>query len=83
MAAHAGERAEKTGTFDCYNCGETVRVSTGDKIPSALLRWQQLWPAHRRTRQQRMIVRIRTEVCCPGHVLVVSHRASEVIRCGS
>ena len=33
MAAHAGERAEKTGTFHCDNCGETVRASKGDKIP--------------------------------------------------
>jgi Zn finger protein HypA/HybF involved in hydrogenase expression len=33
MAAHAGERAEKTGTFHCDSCGETVRVSKGDKIP--------------------------------------------------
>ena len=72
MAAHAGERAEKTGTFDCYNCGETVRVSTGDKIPSALLRWQQLWPAHRRTRQQRMTVHIRAEQCRPNPVTVLS-----------
>ncbi len=33
MAAHAGERAEKTGTFHCAKCSETVRVSKGEEIP--------------------------------------------------
>ena len=33
MAAHAGERAEKTGVFHCVHCGETVHVNEGDKIP--------------------------------------------------
>jgi hypothetical protein len=33
MAAHTGERAEKTGTFHCRGCDETVRVRKGEKIP--------------------------------------------------
>lgn len=33
MVAKAGERAEKTGTFHCARCNETVRVSEGDEIP--------------------------------------------------
>lgn len=33
MAAHAGERARKTGTFHCQSCDSEVRVEKGDKIP--------------------------------------------------
>ena len=33
MAAHAGERAQKTGTFHCRDCDATVRVKKGDRIP--------------------------------------------------
>ena len=33
MAAHAGERAQKTGRFHCENCSETVDVNEGEKIP--------------------------------------------------
>jgi Zn finger protein HypA/HybF involved in hydrogenase expression len=33
MAAHAGERAEKTGDFHCAKCNAKVHVSKGDKIP--------------------------------------------------
>lgn len=33
MAAHAGERAQKTGTFHCAHCDGKVRVQKGDKIP--------------------------------------------------
>jgi hypothetical protein len=33
MAAHAGERAQKTGDFHCAKCSETVHVTKGDKIP--------------------------------------------------
>lgn len=33
MAAHAGERAEKTGDFHRATCGDTVHVTQGDKIP--------------------------------------------------
>jgi DNA-directed RNA polymerase subunit RPC12/RpoP len=34
MSAHAGERAEATGTFVCQVCGETVRIHQGEKIPT-------------------------------------------------
>ncbi|WP_301313095.1 zinc ribbon-containing protein [Promicromonospora umidemergens] len=34
MAAHAGERAEKTGDFYCASCDEKVHVTAGDKIPT-------------------------------------------------
>ncbi len=33
MAAHAGERANKTGDFHCAKCSEVVHVKKGDKIP--------------------------------------------------
>lgn len=33
MAAHAGEKARKTGTFHCQRCNETVRVQEGKQIP--------------------------------------------------
>ncbi|HVI95225.1 MAG TPA: hypothetical protein VM753_14530, partial [Anaeromyxobacter sp.] len=33
MAAHAGERAEITGTFVCQVCNEAVRVPQGGEIP--------------------------------------------------
>jgi predicted RNA-binding Zn-ribbon protein involved in translation (DUF1610 family) len=33
MAAHAGEKAQKTGVFHCATCGETVSVEEGHKIP--------------------------------------------------
>lgn len=33
MAATAGEKAWKTGTFVCQVCNEKVRVSKGDAIP--------------------------------------------------
>ncbi len=33
MAAHAGEKAEKTGVFHCAHCSETVHVKEGEKIP--------------------------------------------------
>ncbi len=32
MAAHAGERAQKTGDFHCAKCSEKVHVTKGDKI---------------------------------------------------
>jgi hypothetical protein len=33
MAAHAGEKARRTGTFHCQTCNETVRVQEGETIP--------------------------------------------------
>lgn len=33
MAAHAGEKARRTGTFHCQSCNETVRVEQGETIP--------------------------------------------------
>lgn len=33
MAAHAGERADKTGDFHCASCSEVVHVTQGDEIP--------------------------------------------------
>jgi hypothetical protein len=33
MPAHTGERAEKTGTFECRGCKETVRVRKGERLP--------------------------------------------------
>ena len=33
MAAHAGEKAQKTGDFYCPKCDEKVHVKAGDKIP--------------------------------------------------
>ena len=33
MAAHAGEKAQKTGDFHCARCDEKVHVKQGDKIP--------------------------------------------------
>ena len=33
MAAHAGEKAQKTGDFHCARCREKVHVSAGDTIP--------------------------------------------------
>ena len=34
MPTHAGDKAEATGTFACQRCGETVRVTKGERIPS-------------------------------------------------
>ena len=34
MAAHAGEKAQKTGRFRCDNCHEYTKVNQGDKIPN-------------------------------------------------
>ena len=33
MAAHAGEKAQKTGDFYCAHCSEKVHVKQGDEIP--------------------------------------------------
>lgn len=33
MAAHAGEKASKSGTFVCQVCNEKVRVQQGETIP--------------------------------------------------
>jgi competence CoiA-like predicted nuclease len=33
MAAHAGEKAHKTGDFYCANCDGKVHVKQGDEIP--------------------------------------------------
>ncbi len=33
MAAHAGDRAQKTHVFHCARCAETVTVQAGDVIP--------------------------------------------------
>jgi hypothetical protein len=33
MAAHAGEKAWKTGTFVCQSCNAKVRVEKGHTIP--------------------------------------------------
>lgn len=33
MAAHAGERAQKTGDFYCAHCDAKVHVTQGDTIP--------------------------------------------------
>jgi DNA-directed RNA polymerase subunit RPC12/RpoP len=33
MAAHAGEKAQKTGVFHCAKCSEKVSVKEGHKIP--------------------------------------------------
>ncbi|PJE93946.1 alpha helical protein [Streptomyces carminius] len=33
MAAHAGEKAQKTGDFYCAQCSEKVHVRQGDEIP--------------------------------------------------
>ena len=33
MAAHAGEKAQKTGDFYCAHCDGKVHVKEGDKIP--------------------------------------------------
>ena len=32
MAAHAGERAQKTGDFSCASCDEKVHAKEGQKI---------------------------------------------------
>jgi hypothetical protein len=33
MAAHSGEKAQKTGDFYCATCDKNVHVTQGDKIP--------------------------------------------------
>ncbi|MFP3393511.1 hypothetical protein SB782_32540, partial [Brevibacillus sp. SIMBA_076] len=33
IAAHAGEKAQKTGDFYCAKCDEKVHVTQGDTIP--------------------------------------------------
>lgn len=33
MAAHAGEKANKTGDFSCATCDEKVHAKQGDEIP--------------------------------------------------
>lgn len=33
MAAHAGEKAQKTGDFSCASCDEKVHVTQGHTIP--------------------------------------------------
>ncbi len=33
MAAHAGEKAQKTGGFYCAHRAEKVYVTSGDRIP--------------------------------------------------
>ena len=33
MAAHAGQKAQKTGLFHCGRCREAVYVRQGDEIP--------------------------------------------------
>jgi hypothetical protein len=33
MAAHAGEKAQKTGDFHCAKCDAKVHVQQGHKIP--------------------------------------------------
>ncbi|HVY49776.1 MAG TPA: hypothetical protein VHB21_27970 [Minicystis sp.] len=33
MAAHAGEKARKTGDFKCKGCSEEIHVKAGDAIP--------------------------------------------------
>lgn len=33
MAAHAGEKAQKSGVFHCAHCDATVSVKEGDTIP--------------------------------------------------
>lgn len=33
MAAHAGDRAQKTGDFHCAKCSAVVHGGKGDKIP--------------------------------------------------
>lgn len=33
MAAHEGERAQRTGHLHCAHCSETVHVTEGNKIP--------------------------------------------------
>jgi len=33
VAAHAGEKAQKTGVFHCAHCSETVHVKAGETIP--------------------------------------------------
>ncbi|WP_374273667.1 hypothetical protein [Actinoplanes sp. M2I2] len=33
MAAHAGEKAQKTGDFHCAKCSEKVHVQQGHTIP--------------------------------------------------
>jgi hypothetical protein len=33
MAAHAGEKAQKTGDFHCATCSEKVHVQQGHTIP--------------------------------------------------
>jgi Zn finger protein HypA/HybF involved in hydrogenase expression len=33
MVAKTGERAQKTGDFHCADCGATVHVQEGDRIP--------------------------------------------------
>ena len=36
MAAHAREKARRTGTFHCQSCDAEVRVQEGDTIPECL-----------------------------------------------
>jgi ribosomal protein L37AE/L43A len=33
MAAHAGEKAERTGDFRCAKCHQRTHVKAGEKIP--------------------------------------------------
>lgn len=33
MAAHTGEKAQRTGVFHCAKCNEKVSVKEGDTIP--------------------------------------------------
>jgi hypothetical protein len=33
MPAKTGERAQRTGTFHCAECGAKVHVNAGEKIP--------------------------------------------------
>lgn len=51
MAAHAGEKAEKTGVFHCAHCSETVHVKAGETIPECP-RPQDLREPHRRAGHQ-------------------------------
>jgi DNA-directed RNA polymerase subunit RPC12/RpoP len=34
MSTEAGERSTHTGAYICENCGEAVRITEGEKIPT-------------------------------------------------
>jgi predicted nucleic acid-binding Zn-ribbon protein len=34
VPTHSGDKAEETATFTCLRCGEAVRITKGERVPS-------------------------------------------------